>query len=108
MIKFFIFICLLPAICHGLSCIFHTDPVHPINPRLQDRNATGVKQYECSADDKYCVYFEGNLETTGRNQTFSVRACESDLMHYVNPIGETIGHTLAVKCHVSFWLNFSI
>ncbi|KAI6183483.1 hypothetical protein M3Y97_00494000 [Aphelenchoides bicaudatus] len=38
------------------------------------------------------------METTGQNQTFSVRACESDLMHYLNPIGDKIGHKLQVKC----------
>lgn len=102
MIKLAIFFFLLPTICHGLECVFHTDPIHPVNPRFQERNVTGVKKYECSAQDKYCVYFEGNLEATGRNQAFSVRACESDLMHYVDPIGDTIGHKLSVKCVVSF------
>lgn len=101
MIKF-VLLLLLPTIILSRECIFHTDTVHTVNPpRFQGESGTGTKQYECLEGDNYCVYFEGIFETTGRNQTFDVRSCESDLMYYIGPIGETIGHELEVRCQVN-------
>lgn len=34
----------MSLISNALECVFHTDPIHPVNPKFQDRNITGVKQ----------------------------------------------------------------
>jgi hypothetical protein len=33
---------------NALNCVFHTDPIHPVNPRFEEIQTTNLKQVKVS------------------------------------------------------------
>ncbi|CAD5215993.1 unnamed protein product [Bursaphelenchus xylophilus] len=96
MFRCLILVSLLPLLVISIRCYFESDPLTSIAKTLED--PTKAKEYECPPADKYCIYFEGNVELKGENQTFSVRSCQSDIAYYLGPIGEKIGQKIEAQC----------
>jgi len=89
----------VPSAALALDCVFQTDPLHTIGAKIEGTlKGDDAKSYTCAPSDRYCIFFEGDLEVAGKNQTFTVRSCESDVLHYLGPIGDKIGQKLEAKC----------
>jgi hypothetical protein len=80
----------------ALTCKFNTEALHDPDVTVAP---SSQRNYDCVGGDRYCVYLEGNLQTPGaKNQTFSLRSCESDVKRYLTPISEKIGQSLDSAC----------
>ncbi|KAH7698976.1 hypothetical protein AAVH_33924, partial [Aphelenchoides avenae] len=66
----------LAASAQTLTCKFTTEALHDPDVTVAP---SSQQNYDCPVGDRYCVYLEGLLQTPqARNQTFSLRSCESD------------------------------
>ncbi|CAD5211859.1 unnamed protein product [Bursaphelenchus okinawaensis] len=97
MLRYCLVMFLIPLSTSAIKCYFESDPLTSVAKALEN-GPTDAKEYECPAADKYCIYFEGNVELKGENQTFSVKSCQSDIAYYLGPIGEKIGQKIEAEC----------
>ncbi|KAI6172597.1 hypothetical protein M3Y98_00990900 [Aphelenchoides besseyi] len=90
-------LCIVPLAAMALECNLQTDPLREIGAKIKQA-VSDTKSYTCPQTDRYCIMFQGNLEVGGKNETFSVASCESDIRHYLGPVGDKIHEKIAAKC----------